>query len=172
MLKKMTQSDKNYANLRSHIKQCLPPVVPFIGLYLKDLTFLEDGNNTFLQNGLINMDKCYMITNIIQSIQQYQKIGFDLEYAELPVFQEWLSNIELVDQNYIYERSLEVEPRNFSFQHYEKLLLEYDKLTDVVLPKPLVSVIPRYHFRTFLILFVSQKSLPLEKATKNPKQQT
>ena len=83
----MSQSDKNHKMLRYHILQCAPPLVPFIGLFLKDLTFIEDGNATILENGLINMEKCTMVSNIIQSIQQYQELGYHLHYETVPELQ-------------------------------------------------------------------------------------
>ena len=138
----MTQSDKNHKFLRNRIKECRPPVVPFIGLYLKDLTFVEDGNSTFLENGtLVNMDKCYKISDIISSIQIYQEIGYHLEYKELPDIQDWIANLELLEEDYLFQRSLLVEPRKFDFADYEKLLLKYDELNTDPLPDQLVSIL-------------------------------
>ncbi|KAJ2809058.1 hypothetical protein H4R20_000422 [Coemansia guatemalensis] len=37
----------NYANYRSMLRRSQPPLLPFLGLYLTDLTFLEDGNPTY-----------------------------------------------------------------------------------------------------------------------------
>lgn len=85
-LTNMTQNDKNHKMLRYHIIQCDPPLIPFIGLYLKDLTFIEDGNATVLENGLINVDKCYKVSNVIQFLQQFQSLGFHLKFKEIPQF--------------------------------------------------------------------------------------
>ncbi|KAJ2658973.1 hypothetical protein IWW48_003771 [Coemansia sp. RSA 1200] len=40
-------SDHNYANYRSVLHRSQPPLLPFLGLYLTDLTFLDDGNPTY-----------------------------------------------------------------------------------------------------------------------------
>ncbi|KAJ1883224.1 Ras guanine nucleotide exchange factor bud5 [Coemansia sp. RSA 486] len=40
-------SDHNYANYREMLRRSQPPLLPFLGLYLTDLTFLEDGNPTY-----------------------------------------------------------------------------------------------------------------------------
>ncbi|KAJ2805149.1 hypothetical protein H4R21_001368, partial [Coemansia helicoidea] len=37
----------NYANYRSLLRRTDPPFLPFLGLYLTDLTFIEDGNPTY-----------------------------------------------------------------------------------------------------------------------------
>lgn len=39
--------DHNYANYRATLKKSQPPFLPFLGMYLTDLTFLEDGNPTY-----------------------------------------------------------------------------------------------------------------------------
>lgn len=45
----LTSSDKAYATLRKEIKSITPPCIPYLGMYLTDLTFIEvnlrnDGN--------------------------------------------------------------------------------------------------------------------------------
>ncbi|KAJ1648706.1 hypothetical protein LPJ64_000025 [Coemansia asiatica] len=40
-------SDHNYANYRELLRKSQPPLLPFLGQYLTDLTFLEDGNPTY-----------------------------------------------------------------------------------------------------------------------------
>ncbi|ORX66148.1 ras GEF [Linderina pennispora] len=42
-----TDPDRNYANYRDLLRRSQPPLLPFMGLYLTDLTFLEDGNPTY-----------------------------------------------------------------------------------------------------------------------------
>ncbi|KAJ2701376.1 Ras guanine nucleotide exchange factor bud5 [Coemansia sp. IMI 209128] len=39
--------DHNYANYRAILRRSQPPLLPFLGLYLTDLTFLEEGNPTY-----------------------------------------------------------------------------------------------------------------------------
>ncbi|KAJ1946506.1 hypothetical protein EC988_005539, partial [Linderina pennispora] len=46
-LHEATDPDRNYANYRALLRRSQPPLLPFMGLYLTDLTFLEDGNPTY-----------------------------------------------------------------------------------------------------------------------------
>ncbi|KAJ2713481.1 Ras guanine nucleotide exchange factor bud5 [Coemansia spiralis] len=39
--------DHNYANYRRLLRRSEPPFLPFLGLYLTDLTFIDDGNPTY-----------------------------------------------------------------------------------------------------------------------------
>lgn len=40
----VTNSRCNYAVHRSALKEITPPCVPYLGMYLTELTFIEDGN--------------------------------------------------------------------------------------------------------------------------------
>jgi len=47
---KALMSNKNsFETVRNRIKQVKPPCIPYIGLYLTDLTFIEDGNPKFIK---------------------------------------------------------------------------------------------------------------------------
>ena len=43
-LKEFLETRNNYKALRSAIKTSNPPLIPYLGIYLSDLTFIEDGN--------------------------------------------------------------------------------------------------------------------------------
>ncbi|KAJ2633937.1 hypothetical protein H4R22_000025 [Coemansia sp. RSA 1290] len=55
-------SDRNYANYRNMLRRSQPPLLPFLGLYLTDLTFLDDGNPTYRRfeqpNELVKSASC------------------------------------------------------------------------------------------------------------------
>ena len=57
-LKELMSYRRNFGDYRGVIKTAKPPCIPFLGLYLTDLTFIEDGNKDFLANSeFINFDK-------------------------------------------------------------------------------------------------------------------
>jgi len=70
--------DKSYKMYRQHIKIVSPPCIPFLGVYLKDLTFIEDGNLN-LVNGLINFSKRKQLSDVIQSLLQFQGHVYNLQ---------------------------------------------------------------------------------------------
>jgi hypothetical protein len=43
-LRKATEHSRNYAEYRSRIRNAVPPCLPFVGLFLTDLTFSYEGN--------------------------------------------------------------------------------------------------------------------------------
>lgn len=56
-LKELMARTNNYQGLRKHLRTCNPPLIPYLGLYLTDLTFIEEGNQDRLEGGLINWVK-------------------------------------------------------------------------------------------------------------------
>nr|ODN85994.1 hypothetical protein L203_04494 [Cryptococcus depauperatus CBS 7841] len=50
-LDKAMDSSKNFSNYKEMLKTINPPCVPFLGFYLTALTFIEDGNKSFIKPG-------------------------------------------------------------------------------------------------------------------------
>lgn len=43
------------------IHSCNPPCVPYLGMYLTDLAFIEEGTPNFTEEGLVNFSKMRMV---------------------------------------------------------------------------------------------------------------
>lgn len=121
-LKKIVDVSRNYVVLRQRLQSHVPPCLPFVGIYLTDLTFIDHGNQTTRKLtteersiGVINYDKHMKTAKIISELQRFQ-IPYRL--TEVPELQTWMQD-QLVRvrsagdksfQNY-YRRSLILEPR-------------------------------------------------------------
>lgn len=82
------------------------------GVYLTDLTFIEDGIPSIIKKStLINFAKRAKTAEVIRDIQQYQNVPYPLQ--PVPELQEYiLSNMQAAgDVHEMYEKSLAVEPR-------------------------------------------------------------
>lgn len=87
-------------------------MVPYLGVYLTDLTFIEDGNSDMLpapQNNYINFDKRKKISKSITEIKMYQQIPYFL--MDVDQIQEFLLGVQGIDEKMLYKRSLVVEPK-------------------------------------------------------------
>ena len=51
---------RNHRKYRITVEQMEPPIIPFMPLLLKDMTFIHEGNKT-LCNGLVNFEKMVKI---------------------------------------------------------------------------------------------------------------
>jgi hypothetical protein len=102
--------DKNFGKFRDHLHSVDPPCIPYVGVYLTDLTFIEDGNKDYLDNGLINFDKRRKISQVIREIQQYQQTPYCLE--AVPAIQKYLTSVTYLEENETYTLSLQIEPKD------------------------------------------------------------
>jgi son of sevenless-like protein len=81
------------------------------GVYLTDLTFIEDGMPSVIKNSaLINFAKRAKTAEVIRDIQQYQNVPYPLQ--PVPELQEYiLSNMQAAgDVREMHDKSLAVEP--------------------------------------------------------------
>jgi len=65
----------NYSAYRQRLHSETPPCLPYLGVYLIDLTFTEEGNKDEIE-GLINFSKRELISGIIEEIKQYQQQSY------------------------------------------------------------------------------------------------
>ena len=82
------------------------------GVYLTDLTFIEDGIPSVIKRtDLINFAKRAKPADVIRDIQQYQNVPYVLK--SVPDLQDYmLSNMQAAgDVHEMYDKSLQVEPR-------------------------------------------------------------
>ncbi|KAH7356446.1 ras guanine-nucleotide exchange protein-like protein [Rhexocercosporidium sp. MPI-PUGE-AT-0058] len=125
-LQAIVEPDKNYAVLRRRLHDHVPPCLPFVGMYLTDLTFVDAGNAAQRQlpglgdsDGIsvINFDKHTRTAKIIGELQRFQ-IPYRL--ADVPELQEWIqaqivrvkSSSENENVQQYYRKSLLLEPRD------------------------------------------------------------
>jgi len=102
-------TDNASKKYRAHVHACNPPLVPNLGLYLQDLTFIEDGNQLFLANGWVNFVKCRMISAQTQEMILYQKTSYNL--TAHPGIQSFIRNAPTMPENDHFEASLQCEAR-------------------------------------------------------------
>ncbi|KAK3549638.1 hypothetical protein QTP86_005382 [Hemibagrus guttatus] len=86
-LQKTVSSEGRFKNLRETLKNCNPPCVPYLGMYLTDLAFIEEGTPNFTEEGLVNFSKMRMVTQFL------------------------LDKSLVMDDDTLYELSLRLEPR-------------------------------------------------------------
>ncbi|KAF3928893.1 hypothetical protein AA313_de0200273 [Arthrobotrys entomopaga] len=116
---------RNFGDYREMLHLVNPPCVPFLGVYLTDLTFIEDGNPDEIKGtDLINFAKRAKTAEVIREIQQYQSVPYALEAVE-PLQQYILSNMAAAkDVHEMYEVSIQIEPREREDEKIARLLQE------------------------------------------------
>ena len=138
-LKKLCTQEQASKAMRQALQISPPPCIPPLSMYLKDLTFINDGNADNIRDGLINVFKRRQVSKIILEIRQYQLSPYYYEtvdylhriinqiqtvsisdYTEYaggktmnPFLQSLLSlgSVKLMDEDAMWEASLAIEPR-------------------------------------------------------------
>ena len=104
----MARGSTNYKNFRAYLHNVNPPCIPYLGVYLTDLTFIEDGNKDNLPDGLnINFMKRQRLAEVIAEIQTYQNTPYCLE--EVGFIRDYLLNAESLPEEQCYKLSLKRE---------------------------------------------------------------
>ncbi|KAI8906627.1 ras guanine nucleotide exchange factor domain-containing protein [Powellomyces hirtus] len=90
-LEKIQDPSRNMKNYRDILSVAVPPIVPFLPLYLKDLTFMNDGNASKIgdERQMINFDKLRMMGNRVKDISALASVEYNFE--PLPHIQNFLS---------------------------------------------------------------------------------
>ncbi|KAF4591541.1 Ras guanine-nucleotide exchange protein [Ophiocordyceps camponoti-floridani] len=129
-LQDLVEPSQNHKVLRTRLHDHVPPCLPFLGMYLTDLTFVDIGNPATKHLSLggesddpsacgltvVNFDKHCRTAKIIGELQRFQ-IPYRL--LEVPEMQEWwgaqIRRVRAGDQGKAqvtyYRKSLLLEPR-------------------------------------------------------------
>lgn len=111
-VRKMMSSSKNFTEYRVALHSVNPPCIPFFGVYLTDLTFIEDGIPSVIKKtNLINFAKRSKTASVIRDIQQYQNVPY--QFLPVPELQTFIKDnmAKAIDVHEMYDKSLQVEPR-------------------------------------------------------------
>lgn len=125
-LNRIMQSSKNFSDYREMIHKLNPPCVPFLGVYLTDLTFIEDGNPDRLRadERLINFGKRQKTAEVIREIMIYQSTPYNL--TPVAGIQKFIQDnlVEARTDSDLYTQSLALEPREREDEKISRLLAE------------------------------------------------
>ncbi|KAK4046905.1 Ras guanine nucleotide exchange factor bud5 [Microbotryomycetes sp. JL221] len=118
--RKATEHSRNYAEYRSKIRNAVPPCLPFVGLFLTDMTMCVEGNPQERPSPvdpslrLINFDRYQKMARVVGELKRFQH---PYNLAQVLEIQEYLkSSLDDLthggDAHSLYRQSLLVEPRD------------------------------------------------------------
>ncbi|CAG9790759.1 unnamed protein product [Diatraea saccharalis] len=103
-------SECRFRFLRDTLHRCDPPCIPYLGMYLSDLSFIDEGTSNYTPDGLLNFSKMRMIAHVIREIRNFQQTPYKIDH--IPKVCDFLLDESLViPEERQYQLSLELEPR-------------------------------------------------------------
>ncbi|KAJ1100502.1 hypothetical protein NDU88_005587 [Pleurodeles waltl] len=112
-LESLTDPSLNHKAYRDMFKKMKPPKIPFMPLLLKDVTFIHEGNKTFLDN-LVNFEKLHMIADTVRSLRycrNNQYVG-EVPQKDHQEVKSCIHHLHVIDsQQMLFELSHRIEPR-------------------------------------------------------------
>ncbi|XP_005628673.3 rap guanine nucleotide exchange factor 5 [Canis lupus baileyi] len=112
-LESLTDPSLNHKAYRDAFKKMKPPKIPFMPLLLKDVTFIHEGNKTFLDN-LVNFEKLHMIADTVRTLRHCRtnQFGSDVSPKEHQELKSYVNHLYVIDsQQALFELSHRIEPR-------------------------------------------------------------
>lgn len=113
-MNKLMNSSRNFNEYRDMLKfVSAEPCIPFFGVYLTDLTFIDHGNEDHLlkRTRMINFAKRAKTTEIVMGMESFMKFGFN--FITVPEIQQyldsWLDKCPTIQEQ--YHISLVIEPK-------------------------------------------------------------
>ncbi|EMP29852.1 Rap guanine nucleotide exchange factor 5 [Chelonia mydas] len=112
-LESLTDPSLNHKAYRDTFKKMKSPKIPFMPLLLKDVTFIHEGNKTFLDN-LVNFEKLHMIADTVRSLRHCRnnQCGNEVPPKENQELKPHVYHLHVIDdQQTLFELSHRIEPR-------------------------------------------------------------
>jgi hypothetical protein len=114
-LNELVEAKSNYKNYRETLLALIEsksnePIVPYLGLYLRDLTVIDECNPDFIDEDLINLEKLTMIGEAIIQVEGFQRNG-SYSFPPNPELQRnLLLKLLVLPEDILYKKSEAVEP--------------------------------------------------------------
>jgi len=102
-------SEGSSRNYREAIKNVTPPAIPFLGVYLTDLTFIDEGNPKYVDEKLVNFRKKQLEYDVIIQVLRFQESPF--QFNLVPQISSMIKALPTMEENEMYDISLTLEPR-------------------------------------------------------------
>ncbi|XP_070098108.1 rap guanine nucleotide exchange factor 4 isoform X5 [Equus caballus] len=106
---------RNHRAYRLTIAKLDPPLIPFMPLLIKDMTFTHEGNKTFIDN-LVNFEKMRMIANTARTVRYCRSQPFNPDAAQANKnhqdVRSYVRQLNVIDnQRTLSQMSHRLEPR-------------------------------------------------------------
>ena len=106
---------QNYTRYRSCLAQQQLPAVPYVGIALRDLTWIEEGNLSFCvpnQLPIVNFEKFQMMSSCLSKTLRFQESQFPQQlHSQHLLFESFIVSLDPITcEDLLYSESVTREP--------------------------------------------------------------
>ncbi|KAL6050446.1 hypothetical protein QOT17_019828 [Balamuthia mandrillaris] len=130
-LERIMAPQQNFKYYRKEVAKKNPPLIPYLVMYLRDLTFVYDGNPDYLddEKTLVNFMKMELVEDQLGVLMELQRTPYEL--GEVTEVTAHLLNVKYLEDDDLHKASLICEP-----SHGQGLLSESEKAARVSIFNP------------------------------------
>ena len=120
----------NYKNIRLDMNSCLENdqcFIPYLGMLLRDINFLEESSKYINEKGCINMDKIEKMNSLLEKYFKYK--NYDIkknEFEKLNKDLNFLEKLEPITEEELEKTANDIEPEMKSDKQENKRLTNID----------------------------------------------
>ncbi|XP_067661881.1 rap guanine nucleotide exchange factor 1-like isoform X2 [Haliotis asinina] len=106
----LIDSSSSFRAYRQALSETEPPCIPYLGLILQDLTFINIGNQDLLPDHSINFSKRWQQFNILDSMRRFKKCNYEFKKNEkiLAIINEF---DDYLSEELLWQISEKIKPR-------------------------------------------------------------
>ena len=91
-IKVIMSASHNFENIRRLQREAHAPLIPYFGIFCKDLIYIQEGIAKRNQDGMINWSKLWRMYELIKEHLAYQSTPYTELFDEEDSMQSWLEN--------------------------------------------------------------------------------
>ena len=139
-LEELMSSAKNYQSYRSALERADYPKLPYFGVFLRDLQFVDVGNQTWIdkETQVVNFEKLTMLEELLRELDNYKTYN-EFPFSASAVLQGFLKVLPSLDEETLHRNSVAAEPITTTGPNY----LETGDTTEGSAPSPKTPKTPK-----------------------------
>jgi len=114
-LNRLMENKSNYRDYRTHMRDRKGPVVPYLGVILRDILFIEEGNKNFIgdpKDQVFNFEKIQLLGEVLTNVRRQQETGY--AFDTIPALQNFFKTLVSLPEENLYKQSLMCEANAMS----------------------------------------------------------
>eukprot|EP01125_Pyxidicula_operculata_P011200 TRINITY_DN3660_c0_g1_i4.p1 TRINITY_DN3660_c0_g1~~TRINITY_DN3660_c0_g1_i4.p1 ORF type:complete len:2686 (-),score=672.81 TRINITY_DN3660_c0_g1_i4:422-8479(-) len=140
-MNELMSREDNFRNFRTWIRDTQPPKIPYLGIILQDLLFIDEGNTNLDENNWINIQKRRRWKIVIDQIEQCNVDMYFNTLTPNQSIQNYLLSYTGKDEKWSYDRSLLIEPRNVTVKELQERDLRSKLATNESRPQERIKML-------------------------------